>query len=107
MLIFAAALVAALYLLLSRPLGLIVNQLSQLESGRMLRLSPNAYGSELNTLVSAISESVRQVDQQIRAQAIGARTTQILEEAGDACFLFDADSARCPMPIVKLLICSR
>ena len=95
MLIFAVALVAALYFLLSRPLGLIVNQLSQLESGRMLRLSPNAYGSELNTLVSAISESVRQVDQHnSELQAIRARTTQILEEAGDACFLFDADSAR-------------
>ena len=79
-LIFTVALVAALYFLLSRPLGLIVNQLSQLESGRTLRLSPNAYGSELTTLVSAMNEHVRQIDRQnSELQAIRARTTQILE----------------------------
>ena len=95
MLIFAVTLVAALYFLLSRPLGRIVNQLSQLESGRTLPLNPKAYGSELNTLVSAINESVNEIDRQnIELQAARARTTQILEEAGDACFLFDAESAK-------------
>ena len=95
MLIFAATLVTALYFLLSRPLGRIVNQLSQLESGRTLPLNAKAYGSELNTLVSAINERVRKIDRQnVELQAIRARTTQILEEAGDACFLFDADSAK-------------
>ena len=95
MFIFAVTLVAALYFLLSRPLGQIVNQLSQLESGQTLPLNPKAYGSELNTLVSAINESVIEIDRQnVELQAVRARTTQILEEAGDACFLFDADSAK-------------
>ena len=95
MLIFAVTMVAALYFLLSRPLTQIVNQLSQLESGRTLPLNPKAYGSELNTLVSAINESVNEIDRQnIELQAVRARTTQILEEAGDACFLFDAESAK-------------
>ena len=95
MLIFAVTLVAALYFLLSRPLGRIVNQLSELESGRTLPLNPKAYGSELNTLVSAINESVNEIDHQnVELQAVRARTTQILEEAGDACFLFDAESAK-------------
>ena len=95
MLIFAVTMVAALYFLLSRPLTQIVNQLSQLESGRTLPLNPKAYGSELNTLVSAINESVNEIDRQnIELQAARARTTQILEEAGDACFLFDAASAK-------------
>ena len=95
MLIFAVTMVAALYFLLSRPLGQIVNQLSQLESGRTLPLNPKAYGSELNTLVSAINESVNEIDRQnVELQAVRARTTQILEEAGDACFLFDAESAK-------------
>ena len=95
MLIFAVSMVAALYFLLSRPLGQIVNQLSQLESGRTLPLNPKAYGSELNTLVSAINKSVIEIDRQnVELQAVRARTTQILEEAGDACFLFDAESAK-------------
>ena len=95
MLIFAVTLVAALYFLLSRPLGQIVNQLSELESGRTLPLNAKAYGSELNTLVSAMNESVNEVDRQnVELQAVRARTTQMLEEAGDACFLFDAESAK-------------
>lgn len=95
MLIFAVTMVAALYFLISRPLGQIVNQLSTLESGRTLDLNPKGYGSELNTLVSAINDSVNEIDRQnVELQAARARTTQILEEAGDACFLFDAESAK-------------
>jgi len=95
MLIFAVTMVAALYFLLSRPLRQIVNQLSELESRRTLPLNPKAYGSELNTLVSAINESVIEIDRQnVELEAVRARTTQILEEAGDACFLFDAESAK-------------
>ena len=72
MLIFAVTMVAALYFLLSRPLGQIVNQLSELESGRTLPLK--AYGSELNTLVSAINESVNEIDRQnVELQAVRAR----------------------------------
>ena len=95
MLIFAVTMVAALYFLLSRPLRQIVNQLSELESRRTLPLNPKAYGSELNTLISAINESVIEIDRQnVELEAVRARTTQILEEAGDACFLFDAESAK-------------
>ena len=95
MLMFAITLIGALYFLLSRPLGHIVNQLSQLGSGRTLELNPKGYGSELNTLVSAINDSVNEIDRQnVELQAVRARTTQILEEAGDACLLFDAESAK-------------
>ena len=95
MLIFALALMGVLYFLLSRPLKGIVNHLSQMEPGQTLPLNPKAYGSELNTLVSAINERVREIDRQnVELQAVRARTTQILEEAGDACFLFDAESAK-------------
>ena len=95
MLIFAVTMVGALYFLLSRPLGQIVNQLSELESGRTLPLNPKAYGSELNTLVSAINESVNEIGRQnVELQAVRARETQIVEESGDACFLFDAESAK-------------
>ena len=95
MLIFALALMGVLYFLLSRPLKGIVNHLSQMEPGQTLPLNPKAYGSELNTLVSAINERVREIDRQnVELQAVRARTTQILEEAGDACFLFDAKSAK-------------
>ena len=49
----------------------------------------------MNTLVSAINDSVNEIDRQnVELQAARARTTQILEEAGDACFLFDAESAK-------------
>ena len=93
--VFSVALVANFELLLSRPLRRIVNQLSRPDQAEMVQIEPRPGGDELAILVHAINLGIAKERQKAAELAESeARMNHILEGAGDACFLFDASSAR-------------